>query len=73
MSTESAYHGHRDRQRPFSLVIRDGAGGSIREALEIILAAVSPYRSLRDANAAKDGIREDLRPFVIVHQYRGRS
>lgn len=55
----------------YSLVIRDGTRGKLRETLEMILRAVAPFATKDEAVQAKGRVREDLRPFVSISRYTG--
>ena len=63
------YVGHRNKALPYSLVIRHGTHGQVREQLETILRCVSPFATKLEAVRAKDNVRENLRPFVAIETY----
>lgn len=66
------YHGTRNLKAPYSLIIRHGTrAGAARSSLEVILAAVRDFPTKQEAEKAREGVREDLRPYVDINQFGG--
>lgn len=65
------YHGTRSLKAPYSLIIRYGTRQSAaRDALEVILVAVRDFPTKEEAEAARNGVREDLRHYVSIYHFR---
>lgn len=66
------YRKDRDPYRPFTLIVLRGHEHTENgRTLRIILDAVNGFRTKAEAEAARQRVREDLRPICDIAQFGG--
>lgn len=72
-SLREIYHGYRDPARPYSIVVRYGTHGDVRERTEAMLRreALGPFATKAEAVVARSELDPALRPYTDISQFGG--
>lgn len=68
------YHGHRDKDKPFSLVVRYGTHGATRGRVAAALATNAqrgPWATKAEAEAVRAKYPDTVRPFIDISRFHG--